>query len=132
MASIQKVGKGWRVQISIKGQRDDRTFSTKALASDWAVKREAEMRSITSGAGSKTHTVGDALRQYAKDVSPKKKGARWEILRLDVIGRKIIDGQLFGSIRLADFQANHIAAWRDARLNEVKGSSVSREMSLLS
>lgn len=132
MASIQKVAKGWRVQISIKGQRDDRTLPNKALALEWAAKRETEMRSISSGAGSKTHTVNDALRRYAKDVSPTKKGARWEILRLDVIGRKEIDGQPFSAIRLADLKPSHIAAWRDLRMREVAGSSVSREMSLLS
>ncbi|MFJ9531224.1 tyrosine-type recombinase/integrase [Herbaspirillum sp. NPDC101396] len=132
MASVLKVATGWRVQINVKGQRDSRVLSSKTLANEWAVKREAEMRSISSGAGSKTHTVNDALRRYAKDVSPTKKGARWEILRLDVIGRKEIDGQVFSAIRLADLQPSHIARWRDARLREVKGSSVSREMSLLS
>jgi len=56
MASILKVDKGWRVQINIKGEHDDRTFSHKTQATDWAVKREAEIRSITGGAGSKTHS----------------------------------------------------------------------------
>jgi len=132
MASILKMATGWRVQVNVKGQRDSRVFSGKALAQEWAVKREAEMRSISSGAGSKTHTVGDALRRYAADVSPTKRGARWEILRLDVIGRKEIEGKPFSVIRLADLRPSHIAAWRDLRVKEVAGASVSREMSLLS
>nr|WP_315596699.1 site-specific integrase [uncultured Cupriavidus sp.] len=132
MASFQKVANGWRAQISVKGQRDDRTFDSKAAAQDWAVKREAEMRSISGGQGSKTHTVGDVLDDYQRKVSPTKRGARWEMLRLDLIGRKEIDGKAFRNIRLAELKPTHIAAWRDARAREVAGSSVSREMSLLS
>ncbi|MFV8526709.1 tyrosine-type recombinase/integrase [Ralstonia pseudosolanacearum] len=132
MASIQKVATGWRAQISVKGQRDDRTFDTKSVAQEWAVRREAELRSIQGGQGSKTHTVGDVLDEYQKSVSPTKRGSRWEILRLDLIGRKKIEGKPFREIRLADLRPQHIAAWRDVRAREVAGSSVSREMSLLS
>ncbi|APF86941.1 site-specific integrase [Ralstonia solanacearum] len=132
MASIQKVATGWRVQISVKGQRDDRTFDTKSAAQEWAVRREAELRSIQGGQGSKTHTVGDVLDEYQKAVSPTKRGTRWEILRLELIGRKKVEGKPFREIRLADLKPQHIAAWRDVRAREVAGSSVSREMSLLS
>ncbi|MGO4413309.1 tyrosine-type recombinase/integrase [Cupriavidus sp. KB_39] len=132
MASIQKVAKGWRAQINVKGRRDDRTFETKAAAQHWAVQREAEMRSISGGHGSKTHTVGDVLDQYQRTVSPTKRGERWEKLRLEVIGRKLVEGRAFRDIRLADLMPKHIAAWRDARVREVAGASVSREMSLLS
>lgn len=96
------------------------------------MRREAELRSIQGGQGSKTHTVGDVLDEYQKSVSPTKRGARWEILRLDLIGRKKIEGKPFREIRLADLKPQHIAAWRDVRGREVAGSSVSREMSLLS
>lgn len=132
MASIQKVASGWRVQIAVKGQRDSKTLDTKAAAQAWAVQREAEMRSISGGMGSKTHTVGDVLDQYQKDVSPGKRGARWEILRLQLIGGKLIEGKPFRDILLADLKPTHIAAWRDSRAKEVAGASVSREMSLLS
>lgn len=132
MASIQRVAKGWRAQIRIKGERDDRTFPTKAAAQAWAVEREAEIRSVTGGRGSRTQTVGDVLDRYQRDVSPTKRGARWEMLRLEVIGKKLIGGQPFRSIRLANLMASHIAAWRDVRLRDVSGPSVSREMSLLS
>jgi len=133
MASIQKVTNGWRAQINVKGARDDRTFSTKMLAQEWAVKREAELRSIDGGQGSKTHTVGDVLDDYQRKISPTKRGARWEKLRLDLIGRKKIQGYPFRDILLVNLRPAHIAAWRDARLRDgVAGSSVSREMSLLS
>lgn len=132
MASIQKVASGWRVQIAVKGQRDSRTLDTKAAAQAWAVQREAEMRSISGGMGSKTHTVGDMLDTYEKQVSPEKRGARWEKLRLRLIGEKKVEGKPFRDILLADLKPGHIAAWRDSRAKEVAGASVSREMSLLS
>lgn len=132
MASFQKTAKGWRVQLDVKGKRESRTFPNKASAQEWADKRQAELRSIDSGHGSKTHTVGNVLDDYQQKISPTKRGERWEKLRLDLIGRKEIDGRPFRDIRLADLKPSHIAAWRDARAREVAGSSVSREMSLMS
>jgi integrase len=132
MASFRKTATGWRAEIYVKGTRDSATFDTKAAAQHWALKRETEIRSITSGAGSKTHTVGDVLNDYRDKISPTKRGERWERLRLDLIGKKEIEGRPFAKIKLADLRPTHIAAWRDLRLREVSGASVSREMSLLS
>lgn len=132
MASIQKVAKGWRVQVMVDGQRDSRTFDTRAAAMAWSSQRETELRSIASGAGSKTLTVGDVLKEYELKVTPTKRGARWERLRLPLIGSKEIGGRKFKDIKLTDLRPSHIAAWRDARMREVSGASTSREMSLMS
>lgn len=132
MASFRQTATGWRAEVYVKGTRDSGSFDTKSEAKAWAAQRESELRSITSGQGSKTHTVGDVLREYRDKISPTKRGERWERLRLDLIGSKKIDGRPFSEIRLADLRPAHIAAWRDARAREVAGASVSREMSLLS
>ncbi|WP_036661823.1 site-specific integrase [Pandoraea sp. SD6-2] len=132
MASIQKVAKGWRVQVMVDGQRDSRTFDTRAAAMAWSAQRETELRSIASGAGSKTLTVGDVLKEYELKVTHTKRGARWERLRLPLIGGKEIGGRKFKDIKLIDLRPSHIAAWRDARMREVSGASASREMSLMS
>lgn len=132
MASFRKTATGWRAELYVKGARDSGSFDTKAEAQAWALKRETELRSISSGQGSKTHTVGDVLTDYAEKISPTKRGSRWELLRLKLIGSKKIDGREFSSIRLADLKPSHVAAWRDSRAREVAGASVSREMSLLS
>ena len=87
MASFQKRPSGWRVELQVKGQRECRTFDTKAQAQAWAALRETELRqAIQSGvvAGKK---VLDVLDRYAREVSPTKRGQRWEILRLAAIGR---------------------------------------------
>jgi integrase len=65
--------------------------------------------------------------RYSVDVSPKKKGARWERFRLDLIAKMDI-----GSVRLCDFDEVHVYKWRDERLTQVSSSSVNREWSLLS
>lgn len=132
MASFQKRPTGWRAQVRVLSQRDSRVFDTKAEAMAWAAKRETELRSIDAGQGSKTHTVGDVLDEYQRKISPTKRGARWEKLRCDLIGRLELEGRKFGDIRLAELQPHHIAAWRDVRSRDVSGPSVSREMSLLS
>lgn len=140
MASFRKMPSGgWRAEVCVKSVRDSAVRDTKAEAQAWAAKRESELRSITTGQGSKTHTIGDVLAEYADKVSPTKRGERWERLRLGLIGRKKVDGRLFGDIRLADLRPAHIAAWRDARMRDlgpkgkpITGASVSREMSLLS
>lgn len=132
MASIQKTVTGWRAQVAVKGKRDSRTFDTKAQAQEWSARRETELRSIQTGLGSKTHTVGDVLDRYELEVCDSHRGARWEKLRLALIGRQIVDGTQFRHIRLAELRSSHITAWRNVRLRDISGASVSREMTLLS
>lgn len=40
------------------------------------------------GPRDETHTVGDVLDEYQRKVSPTKRGKRWEILRLELIGKR--------------------------------------------
>ncbi len=70
MASFRKTGSGWRAELYVKGRRDSRTFDTKAEAQAWALKRETELRSISGGAGSKTHTVGDVFARLSRQDKP--------------------------------------------------------------
>ncbi|EHP40301.1 integrase/recombinase [Cupriavidus basilensis OR16] len=104
MASLRKKAAGWEASVFVKGQRESRSFDTKAAAQAWAVQREAELRSLADGQGSKTHTVGDVLDRYQREVSRQKRGKRWEIYRLELIGKREIDSKPFRSIRLADLK----------------------------
>ncbi|MEY8120889.1 hypothetical protein AB9F26_22190, partial [Falsihalocynthiibacter sp. BN13B15] len=74
-----------------------------------------------------TETMRDALLRYAREVSPSKRGAKWEQLRLE----KIAKGSL-GNVILREVLPIDIANWRDMRLREVAAGTVNREMSLLS
>ncbi|WP_254436890.1 tyrosine-type recombinase/integrase [Ruegeria arenilitoris] len=71
-------------------------------------------------------TIGDLFDRYAREVSPKKRGARWETIRLEKLGRDRIARLQLGEVAAKDF-----ADWRDRRLLEVAPASVIREMQLV-
>lgn len=123
MAAPKKVDGKWNHRVMIKGVRSSGTFETKAQALAW----EADKRTMLTGGGSTTQTCKDAFEKYELEVSKGKKGYRWEALRLAAFARSSL-----GPIRMRDIDTPHIAAWRDERLKSVQGSTVQREMNLLS
>lgn len=134
MASFGKVAKGWRVQVAIKGVRESKVFSTKAEAAAWAAKRETEIREGASTGIQRWRTLDEAFRRYEREVSSHKRGKRQEGLRLAAIGRTVIDGTALNEMRLVDVTSDVLGKWRDHRLtvDQVKGSSVNRDLNLLS
>lgn len=128
MASITKTTKGYRAQIKIMGIRDSGTFQTKRDAQDWANRRELEIRNSITKPKSQQHTLRDALRKYADEVSPHKRGERWEQVRLSAFEGYLLPVDTV----LADITTAHIALFRDSRLKKVGPASVLREITLLS
>lgn len=128
MASILPHAKGWRVQLTVKGQRDSQVFATKREAQQWAADREREMRRGSAVGGK---TFSHAAERYLLEVAAKKEGAKWERLRLAAMMAH------FGGKTLAEIRQPEIAAWRDFRLKgdkthrAVAGSTVQREKNLL-
>ncbi len=142
MASIEKRVSGWRVKIRLKGVSESESFRTKAEASAWAARREAEINAASRGA-IPNKTVGDLLERYIDEVTPKKVSPKAETLRLrrlvglsstsptpKVAGPREPDP--LAAVRLADLNSTHISAWRDRRLLIVSSSSVRRELNSLS
>lgn len=141
MATFRKRGDGWRAEIvrNIDGKRIrlSDTFPTKAHAQTWATEKEAELLGIRRTGltntialpGQDGKTLQEAIERYQKEVSPTKKGAKWELLRLNAITR---DYPQLAATQLPRLTPEHIAQWRDDRLKHVQGPSVSREMILLS
>lgn len=134
MASFQKHPKGYRAQIKLTVQkgappiRDSRIFPTKREAQIWASMREQEIRESFLKQPKSQYTLLDAMRKYADEVSPDRKGYRWESVRLIAFERYNLPvGKPLGDITSSD-----IAAFRDSRLKEVTPSSVRREIALLS
>jgi len=134
MASIAKLGRGWRAQIAIKDVRESKVFSTKAEAVSWAAKRETEIRDGAATGIQKGKTLDDAFRRYEKEVSVHKRGHRQEVLRMAAIGRTVISGIALQEMKLADITSDVLGRWRDHRLtvDKVLGSSVNRDLNLLS
>jgi integrase len=126
MASFTKRGDSWRVQVSHSGQRETRTFPSKREATEWARGRETELAAASSGSVIRK-TLRHALERYKQDMAPTKRGGRWDVVRIDYVLRTwdACDRPM-GEIKTGD-----LALWRDARLKEVKGASVLRDIALL-
>ncbi|MFV1620493.1 tyrosine-type recombinase/integrase [Phaeobacter sp. JH20_26] len=125
MASIRKLKSGYRAEVARKGVRKSKVFPTKQEAKDWAARAEFEILNQEKVAA--RLTLGELFERYAREVSPSKRGHRWEVIRLEKIGRDEI-----AKIRLEDLSARDFAKWRDQRLKEVAPASVIREMQLMS
>ncbi len=129
MATFEQRGATWRVKVRIRGHSLNATFNTHEEARAWAATQEAK---LLAGAKAKNGQaafvlVSDLLRRYAEDISPKKRGGRWEIVRIEMMLRDASFG-----VALRDYGPEQVADWRDARLLLVSGASVNREMNLLS
>lgn len=126
MASFRRHGNGWQAEVFKRGVRRAQTFDSKGAARAWAHRLEAE---IMAGVRGETPnlTFGALLERYGREVSARKKGARWEIVRLQALGRDRI-----ALVKLRAFGPVHVSDWRERRLQAVSGASVRREWNLLS
>lgn len=126
MASFRKLKKGVRAEVCVNKVRESKVLDTMAKARQWALEREVELKSLDGGL-SLTHVVRDVFERYRDEVSIGKKGERWERLRLNRLAKDSL-----GDVKLKDLKAAHVADWRDRRLKQVKGSTVNRELNLIS
>lgn len=125
MAAPKKEGSVWRHRIMVKGKRVSGTFPTKAAALAWeAIQRIEIAEGSTSGKGK---TLRDALEQYEREVSRKKRGHANEAKRLAYFRAAPMADK-----KIAEIKPSDIAAWRDERLKTVKGSTVNRDLNILS
>lgn len=109
--------------------RDSQVFPRRREAESWAARREIEIADSVRRPAAERHTVADALKKYVEEISPGKKGERWEVIR----ARAFVAARhrLF-DLRLADVTPADVSAWRDVRLAAVAAGSVRRELGFLS
>lgn len=122
MATIQKTASGkWKFTATVNYKQHTKTFATKAEGYVWE-------ENLRAGKGkTPSITFGKLLEKYRDEVSSKKKGERWESIRIGLFLRdKIAD------IKISDLSKATFADWRDRRLKEVSALSVLREWALLS
>ncbi|WP_066095045.1 site-specific integrase [Xanthomonas massiliensis] len=130
MASFHPRPGGWQAQIRHRGRPPiSRTFKTKADAQAWANQIESEIaRGVyRDRSQAERFTLGEILIRYGKEVSPLKKSADAEASRIAFLLRYPI-----AQIRLSDLRPTDIADFRDCRLQEVTGSTVIRDLTLIS
>lgn len=135
MATFQKRKKSWRVQVRRRGQALSATFDTKAEAELWAIEIEAQVLGnpvlipMADKCLSKaTEAAADTFLRYSNEVSPNKRGGRWEQVRIQMLVRRY---PLF-TRAIAAITGPDVAEWRNARLASVSPSTVNRELCLIS
>jgi len=125
MASIRKRGNAWQARVSRKGfPEESETFQSKADAERWARSVEAAMDAgaFTSHRPVQDLLLGDLLARYRDNVSPLKKGAKDEAIRL-----KAIERSRMARLAVANVTPAVIAEYRDSRLATCKPNTVTRD-----
>ena len=124
MASIRKVGKKWLAEVRLKTGYASKRFETKLEARAWAVETEQVFnRNIKLIKGK---TVAEAFVRYRDEVSPLKKGQRWEVIRFNKLLRAP-----FASLFLTDLHTDDLEQWKNTELKRVKSSTVNRDLNLI-
>ena len=123
MANIRKRKDKWVAEVRIKGSGRTRSFATKAEAQRWALEYEHQLGRTPGLIVSRS--FGEAMERFAHEVSPTRKGARWEWVRLKKIGRDPI-----AAIMLADLRREDIQAW--IARQTTGGATINRDLNLIS
>jgi integrase len=127
MAAPVKDGKVWRHRIMVNGARVSGTFDTKAQALEW----EAQQRVILKGGPVAVSVIGktvkDAFDKYEVEVSRHKRSYQNEAKRLAYFRATEL-----AKVKISELRTSHIVDWKTERLKTVKGSTVNRDLNLLS
>src|SRR5438270_368408 len=130
MASISKRGNGWFAQVRRKGHpHRHRSFRTRREAVAWATAREVELDATAPGSpglSATKVTLGDIIRRYMAEVTPTKRGAESERIRL----KKFLSSAVCIS-SMARLTPGELGAYRDARLRQVKPATLRRELAVV-
>ena len=130
MASIRKRSGKWQAQIRRDGLHNiTRTFTSKRDADIWARDAEAKIDRgeipWAQAQKSKT-TLGDLLRRYEKEVTPRKRSAEVEHYKIGLVLRHRIS-----SLPLTALTSNEMARFRDERLEQVSTETVRQDLVLV-
>ncbi len=130
MATITKRKSGWNVQVRRKGYAPrSKTFGTKPEARAWARQQEVLMDAKTlprTDVLLKATTLAQLIDRYRREVTPKKRGRGAEDCRLRSLMRDPI-----ADLSLSSLSPQHLADFRDRRLQSVKPASIRKELYLI-
>jgi integrase len=129
MATIRRRRGKFQARIQRRGFLTlAKTFLTQREALQWARQAEIGVERASIGGNAKRLTVREMVNRYAAEVTPSKKGARSERLRLKAWARSA-----FGSMWVDEVGSNVLAKWRDGRLaSGLAGSTVRNDLNTLS
>jgi integrase len=130
MATIRQRGNRWQCIIKRKGHPLlSNTFDLRKDAEKWARQQERAMDAgqwIDRTEAEQT-TLEELLKRYAKEVSISKRGKDAEEVRIEQFKKTNL-----AKYSVASITGQMVAEWRDSRLKEVSGSTVCRDLTLLS
>ncbi|MCA7892074.1 site-specific integrase [Burkholderia cepacia] len=127
MATITLRGTKWQVKIRRKGQPTlSATFASEEAATLWAEEQDHGSFGKPAQSGP---TVGDLFRKYIAHPMPDKRTSEWDRKTLQRMLRR---EEKLCSIPAVQFRKSHLAEWRDRRMTEVLGSTVGRELDVIS
>lgn len=132
MGTITKRGElQWQAKVRRMGfPTQSRTFSYKEDAEKWVrtVERELETSGFVDRREADKNTLGEVLRRYQKEVTPSKKSAAIESIKINVI----LKDAVLPKLKMSAITSAAVAGWRDRRLKEVVGATVNRDIDVLS
>jgi len=131
MATITKRTTGYQVQIRRRGfPTVSKMFDTKRDAEAWSRMNETQMDQGTYLDRSEADrtTLGEILLRYKREVTPLKKSAANESIRID----RLVRDEAICQYKATALTGKLFAEWRDQRSQQVTGSTVNREIDILS
>lgn len=130
MASIKPhPAGGFRAFVCVGGIRDSKVLNGKREAQQWAATRELELRDAAGKTPAARFSFRQALEKYRDEVSPGKRGGRWETVRINAF---LHMEALPVKLPIGDVSTALLGEWRDARMRAVSAGTVLREIALLS
>jgi integrase len=116
MASIRKKNGRWQAQVRSRVYGSiSKTFHKKVNAEYWAKEQEALMQSGQwQKPALRNLTIGDMIEEYAKRVTPQKRGKDTELRRL----RRLLGEKPLMSVNLKEAHPPIFADFRDRRLGD--------------
>lgn len=127
MASIRMRNGKYQVQVRVRGVSRAKSFMTHAAARKWARQQEVDAETRTYlRQRYQPASFAEVLDRYLREVTPTKRNTSYEP---PVIRALLRQGWVNKS--LSALSASDVAAYRDARLRTIKGSSLHREFCVL-
>lgn len=130
MATFRNRYGKWQARVQIKGAPQvTKSFINKQDAERWARQIEADIDkgSYTNLALAERTTFKELIHRYIDEVLPTMRGGSVDAIRLKALARKPI-----AQLNMVALTPQKIAQHRDQRLNEIKPSTVIRELAYFS
>ncbi len=120
----------WQVLVRRRGHpQRTKTFNTKAEAAAWAATLESEIARgvFVDRSRSDDTLLADLLARYAREITPSKRSAATEALRITSLIRDPI-----ARYSISALTGEGISEYRDRRLALAKPATVNRELNIVS